>query len=499
MSERFVTRAAAEADVLAAAAFIADRMPQSDDRSEAISAVVPRFLARGEVDLAAGLADTVDDPHVRDRLLIAVAAKCAELDDDEYAMQLAEAIEEYGLQSQAREAIALIKAAKGDLERAREIAAEVLHPDEVLAGIAIKQAESGDEEAATETLATIDYPSSSAAALMAMAAMRLAKDDHLKAAEYLESAASLGLEIEHEEERIRMLTDIGSAFIDAKRGDKAIETFERARVFAEELDNVHRDSLLAAVAQGLMRAGSVDLADRTLDAVADKTQVANTLLGFAREYWRRDEKDEALEALDEAYEVLRSQKDTETRDSKAKYVLFGSIAAQFAGFEKGERAIEIAEAIDDHDYSMSALSQVAQVLTARGSDEQAEQAMRAIGEPYERMIAMIGMSDAAKREGRDELAITLLNDAVELAEEVPQLTARANATIETAKRLRALGQEDRASEASSTALGYIAEIRGESSRAIALANLSDLQENAAAPLPENDAEALRQMLIANRA
>ena len=69
MSERFVSRAAAEADVLAAAAFIAERMPQSDDRSEAISAVVPRFLARGEVDLAAGLADTVDDPHVRDRLL----------------------------------------------------------------------------------------------------------------------------------------------------------------------------------------------------------------------------------------------------------------------------------------------------------------------------------------------------------------------------------------------------------------------------------------------
>ncbi|MBK9164340.1 MAG: hypothetical protein IPM21_10595 [Acidobacteria bacterium] len=63
--------------------------------------------------------------------------------------------------------------------------------------------------------------------------MRLAKDDTLKAAEILESATSLGLEIEHEEERIRMLTDIGNAFIDAKRGDKAIETFERARVFAE--------------------------------------------------------------------------------------------------------------------------------------------------------------------------------------------------------------------------------------------------------------------------
>ena len=40
-------------------------------------AVVPRYLANGDVDLAAELANTVDDPFTRDRLLIHVAEKCA--------------------------------------------------------------------------------------------------------------------------------------------------------------------------------------------------------------------------------------------------------------------------------------------------------------------------------------------------------------------------------------------------------------------------------------
>jgi hypothetical protein len=63
---------------------------------------------------------------------------------------------------------------------------------------------------------------------------------------------------------------------------------------------MHRDALLAQASLGFLHSGSIDLADRALDAVSDKTQIASVLLGFARDYWRRDEKDEALEALDEA-------------------------------------------------------------------------------------------------------------------------------------------------------------------------------------------------------
>ncbi len=495
MAEHLILRDEAAGDLLACAAFLAEEIGGSDDRAEAIAAVVPHYLAKGNVDLAAELANTVDDPFVRDRLLIAVAAKCAEIDDDEYSLQLAEAIEEYGLQSQAREAIALTKAAKGDFETARAVADSVIHPDHVLGGIAIRQAERGDEAAALATIAEIDYAGSSTMAFLTMAAMNVDKGESEKAAEYLETAAVLAQEIEHDEEKIRALVDVGNLYHDAGRSDKAIETLDRARGFAEELDNVHRDSLLSAVSQGFMRSGSVDLADRTLDAVTDKTQIATALLGFAREYWRKEEKDEAFEALEEAYDVLRSQHEKETRDSKAKYSLFGTIAAQFAGFDRGERAIEIAEGIEDDEHARAALGQIARILTSQEHTELARQALNAIDEGANRMFALTGMSDAAKEKERSEEAIGLLNEAVELADEVPQMSARATAFGEMIGRFVVLGEPERGREIATLNLSTITQIRGESTKAIALANLSEVVEKAEFTLTDEDKALVRQMLV----
>jgi hypothetical protein len=64
---------------------------------------------------------------------------------------------------------------------------------------------------------------------------------------------------------------------------------------------------------------------------------------FCANFWSNDEKDEALETLEEAYAILKSQRESETRDSRAKFQVFSAIAVQFARFEKAERAIEIAQ------------------------------------------------------------------------------------------------------------------------------------------------------------
>ena len=93
MSEHFISREDAEQDLLACAAYLAENIKSADGRAEAMNSVVPRYLALGNVDLAAALADTVDDPFSRDKLLVIVAEHCASIDDDEYAMQLADAIE----------------------------------------------------------------------------------------------------------------------------------------------------------------------------------------------------------------------------------------------------------------------------------------------------------------------------------------------------------------------------------------------------------------------
>ncbi len=494
MSDHLISIADAQSDLLSCAAYLAEAIQSRDGRAEAVMTVVPRYLAKGDVDTAAELANTVDDPFVRDRLLITVAEKCAALDDDEYALQLAEAIEDFSLQSQARESVALQMAAKGDFEKAREVADTMDHRDTVLAGIAIKEKANGDENAALETVGEIGYMGTAVHALLSMAAGDVDSEEFERSAELIEKALIAAEDIEHDEEKIRAFIEIGNAFITANRKDRAIETFDKARGFAEVLNNTHRDNFLGGVSLGFFRSGSLELADRTLDSVSDKTQMASCLLGFAREFWRRDEKTDALDALEEAYAILRSQHDSETRDSKAKFALFTAIAVQFAGFEKGERAIDIAQEIADENEAMSALGQIAQILTIQNSDVLARQAVNSIRDDVHRMFALIRVSDAAKENGDNESAGKLLEEAYSLAEGVPQLASRSSAFIEFAKRFLQYGNLDRAREISLKNLQTISTIRDESTRAASIANLAELYSEANFELNPAETEVLQKLV-----
>src|SRR6476661_7063108 len=114
MSEHLIPFEDAASDPLACAAYIAEAIRSGDGRASAMEAVVPHFVRRGDVDLAAELANTVDDPYTRDRLLIKVAEKCAEIDDVNYAVQLADAVDDRGLRLQALESIGLRCASRSE-------------------------------------------------------------------------------------------------------------------------------------------------------------------------------------------------------------------------------------------------------------------------------------------------------------------------------------------------------------------------------------------------
>ena len=484
----------AQNNLLSCAAFLAEDIRSADGHAEAIKAVVPRYIEKGEVDLAAELADSVDDPFVRDRLLMLVAEKCAALGDDDYAFQLTDAIEEFGMQEAARERIILQKSLKGEFEEALRIADDLTHKSDALAIIAVNQAAQSREEDALQTLEKIDFPSARITALQNLAMINFQKSADDKAIRLLERASEATAEIEHEEERIRALVEIANHFVEIGRSDKAIETFDKAKTQAESLDNIHRDAFLSNIAQGFLRAGSLDLADRTLDAVGDKTQISSCLLGFAQEFWRKGERGEAVEALEEAYAILKSQHERETRDSRAKFALFASIAAQFAQFEKPERAIEIAQQNDDEAQKHAALSQIAQICVLQGKDEWMRQAIQAIDEDSSRMFALIGASDAKNRAEKREEAIELLNEAAHLAETVPQFSLRSSAFNEMARRFIEYGETDRARETTRESLETIAQIRDESNRAVALANLEEIYKQADFSLSDDDKKILFELI-----
>jgi tetratricopeptide (TPR) repeat protein len=474
MAEHLITIEEAQENLLSCAAFLAEDIKSADGHAEAMKRIVPLYTEKGEVDLAAEFANTVDDPFTRDRLLSLIAARCAALDDDEYALQLVEAVEDDGMRAQTLEKIALQKTAKNEFARAFEIAETMEHPDYAFADIAVYQAAAGDDSSAAQTIGRIVYENAKVSALQTIAAAKLEKSETEKAVALLEQAASIAADIEHSEEKIRALTDIGNLFVEAKRNDLSIETLDRAKTNAEKLDNAHRDNLLGGVAHGLMRAGSIDLADRALDLVTDKTQIASCLVLFAREYQARNERTDALETLEEAYAVLKSQKDSETRDSRSKFKLFSTIAVEFARQEKPERAVEIAQNNPDEPEAQSALAQIAQILAAGKNDEAARSAIQAINEDSARMFALIGVSDALEQTGEREKAVAYLTEAAHLAETVPQLASRSTAYNELAARFARYGEIEKARRASHENLEIIAQIRDESSRAVALAQLSQI-------------------------
>lgn len=486
MAEHLINADDAAQDLLACAAYVGEGVKSSDGHAETMKAVVPLYLAKGDVDMAAELANTVDDPFSRDRLLTAVAEKCAELDDDEYAFQLADAIEDHGLQAQARERIALQKSAKGDFEKAADIAAELHHPDYIFANIAIQRCAKGEFEKAREALDGIDFPAAEVQALYGIAAGRVGAEDHSKAVEFLDDAVEAASEIDHDEERIAAYLTIGHLYIEGKRKDKAVEVLDKARADAEELDNVHRDKFLGETAYGFFRAGSIELADRALDLVKDKTQTASCLLGYAREYWERGDKDQAMEALDEAYAILKSEKESETRDSRAKYGLFTNIAVQYARFEKADRAIEIAQENVNENEQYSGLAQIAQVLEMQGKDEPAHQAIKAITDDVNRMFGLIGLSDAADRAENREKALEILREASTMVETIDQLSSRSAAYNELIERFAAHGEPEKAREIAVENLELISQIKDDSVRSISLARLADTYGEAGFGL--NDAE-----------
>ena len=474
MSEHLISIGEAQENLLACATYLAEGIKSADGHAEAMRALLPFYLENKEVDLAAEFANSIEDPFMRDRLLTLVAEKCASIDDDEYAFQLVEAIEDHGTQAQARERIALQKSAKSEFEKAFEIADTLEHPDNVFAAIAVNASEDGRAETVSEALDEIEFPYIKVVTLQTIALQKIEKQEHKEAVEYLEKALEAADDIDFAEEEIRALVDIASHFTDAKRSDRAIETLDKAKQLAEKLDNVHRDAFLAGIAYGFFRAGSVDLADRTLDLVNDKTQISSTLVGFAREYWTQGEKADAEETLEEAYAILKSQHEKETRDSRAKFGLFSTIAALFASFEKPERAIEIAQEIPDESEQTSALAQIAQILTMQGKDEPALLAVHAIAEDSQRLTAFIGISDAQKHLDKKEESVKTLNEAAHLAETIPQLASRSAAFNELAKRFAEYGETEHARALTHENLETIAAIRDESSQSVCLATLSEI-------------------------
>lgn len=494
MREHLFSIEEAQANLFRAATYLGENVGGGDGHAEAMKEIVAHYVEEKDVDTAAQLADTVDDPFTRDRLLLLVAEKCAEIDDDEYALQLVEAIEEAGFQSVARERLAMRKASMGEFDKAFELAETLQHSSDALAVIAAEQSARGLTAESEKTLSRIEFPFAKVSALLNIAAGFEAKEEREKAKDAIVKAAEAAKDIEFKEEKIRALQEAAAHFSQIAANDKAIETLAKAQEEVETLSGVQRENFLSNIALGFLRAGSLDLAERSLDLIGDKVLIASTLAGYSIYFDEKDERSDALETLEEAYQILKSQSDREVRSSRDKFNLFGTIAVLFAKFDKAERAMEIAGGILEDSARYHALSQIAQVFALLENDDAARQALNLIDEDSERLFALISLSDVYRKAEKADEALRYLKEAHSYSAGVPQLQARSTAYNQIARRFHLLGDSTAARGAARENLEIISQIRDESAKSVSLLQLADVYKKLDFELTDDERGILRTML-----
>jgi Uncharacterized conserved protein len=484
----------AENDLLKAAVFLAESISSSDGHAEAVKELVDEFLSVNDVDNAAALADTVEDPFVRDRLLVRVVDKCAEIDDDEYALQLTEAIEHTDFQAVARERLAIRKAMIGEFEKSLEFADALAHSSDALAVLAARQAAKGLEEEAAQTIERIDFPPAKVHAYLSIAAHHESEGGREKALAALDNAFSVARELEVVEERIRAFQDVAAHFSALSVNDRAIEALTEAQNLTETLDGAHRDAIFSSIALGFLRAGSLDLAERVLDLIADKVQIASTLAGYAQHFDENGEHEDALETLEEAYQILKSQSDREVRNSRERFDLLAEIAALFARFGKYERALEVAAENPFELARHTALRKISLECAVKGNDEAVREALNLIADESQRTFTLIELADVMHRGKRSEDALKYLEEARAAALNVPQLPSRSTALNHLIERFAIGGKTETAREIATENLQTITLIRDESARAVSLLHLANVFKKRNYEVSDEERKILQTMM-----
>lgn len=488
----FIERERAESNPFDCAAFVAERIGSADGHAEAVSAVALRYASQGELDLAAQLADTIRDPHGRDVALVEIAARCAEFKDDEYGLQLTQAIEEYGFQQQALANIAVRQAERGDFDAALETAQSLDDSLTTLGEIALRFARRGEMQKAEEIIAQIDLPVVRVQILNELAAIKIHRNEPFD--DVLSEAEAEAEQIEFVEERVQLLLENAARRIEGKHYDRAFAILEIVKTLSAQLESRFRDQILTQTSALYAHAGNFEQAEKILEPIADKHNVALAQATIAYEHQAAGDHEKAVAALEESFAVLKSQREREIRDSRARYNLMASNAVRLAQFGRFERAIEAALENPIDEMRHSALGQIAAVCAAHGKNELAAQAVNSILDLAARASALILVSDGEIKAGETEKSLQTLREAHSLAEEVEQLPARAQVLNEIAVRCVERGDRERARELLTESLDISRSIVDETAQAVSLTNTAEIYNRFELEISEAESNVL-QMII----
>lgn len=480
---QFIERENAESDLLMCAAFVAERIGSADAHATSVSDTARRFAAKGELDLAAGLADSISDPHARDTVLSEIAAYCVQFNDDEYGFQLIEAIEEPNFQQHALHNIAVRQAAQQRFDDALETTKQIDDAAITIGDLAVRAAFAGDEKLARKLLEQIDLPNIRAQVLNGIAQSKSETGESTQAV--LNESLHEIENVEFDEEKTQLLFDAAGKFLDANENETALQVLSKAKLLAETLEPNFRAPALAQTAALFARANDFATGERILQTIESLHQAAVARVSFSEEFYAAGEIDKAVSNLEEALMLLKTNiaRFVDSR-SNSQFALWANIALNLAQLGKFERGLEVALEIPHEAAQSSALTNLAINFQSNGKDELARQTLSEFKTAADRIFGLLAVSRSAAQNGESEKSLALLNEAFEASEDIEQLNLRSEALSEIVEQFAARGETAKATEVLAENLQVVAAINNKSQQVALLADISATVEKANLELTE---------------
>src|SRR5947209_18212926 len=125
MDENFIEDNLSDESFLASAARVAETIETQEDYSEILSLIAVRCAGLGLLDAAIQLAESVNDPYIRDQSLASVATECVARGENIYADELLGMIEDSGLYAVAMEQLSVEYAETSRVDRSTALARQL--------------------------------------------------------------------------------------------------------------------------------------------------------------------------------------------------------------------------------------------------------------------------------------------------------------------------------------------------------------------------------------
>jgi hypothetical protein len=262
-------------DYLTCASRIAESL-HGEAQLEITEAIALHYVEAEQLERGVELAEQIPDAYARDSLLAVITAKAVASEEEEYATDLLETIEDPILHNSAIEKMAIEFARRGEFDTALELTDQLADNASALGVIAALYWQSGQKDEALDLARSIEFPQESAIALVQLARLSDHNDESLN---LLAEARSVAEEIDSAELKVFALIAIASGYEERAEREQSLETLNRAFEVCEDFESGNliglsadfaRDEALLEIVQGLVRLQDLSKATDVAEAIDDR-------------------------------------------------------------------------------------------------------------------------------------------------------------------------------------------------------------------------------------